>query len=383
MSISRILLGDAATFSRKVACVKKIGVNGAISIQQLHYWMDINQRDPVKRETHFIGGRWWVHNTYDQWQEHDFPFWSMSTLKRVFSALEAEGFVLAEKFGKSKGNQTKWYTLNYEAIDEAITLDFPDSANLNQSRSAQVDTILNSSDRPIDSVNLSQSFKGSKITYRDHTETTYTPLSPNGKPSVCVPDSENCNRDPVEVTDEVIAPPDQPDSEDRKIQVEQNQGERSAASIENSSRFSSVAQFERRFVKSGSDPERPWILGRRSARRLSYDDGFFEFCRQTIAGQPRFEGRTPPDGEVEKWLNVGNYDSPRGHERLTDLQIDWDEYQKRKQGRSVLKVLQGAGPIYDRPDLVERDVVASPAPSDLWERLAEMKARQRVAGEES
>ena len=56
----------------------KIGLNEAIVLQQLHYWLrDTNsgmECDGVR----------WIYNTTEQWLEQ-FPFWSESTLKRAFA----------------------------------------------------------------------------------------------------------------------------------------------------------------------------------------------------------------------------------------------------------------------------------------------------------
>lgn len=49
-----------------------IGINEAIVLQQLHYW--ISETDSgIEHE-----GRRWVYNTLEQWQKQ-FPFWSVDT----------------------------------------------------------------------------------------------------------------------------------------------------------------------------------------------------------------------------------------------------------------------------------------------------------------
>lgn len=87
----------------------KLGVNEAVVLQQMHYW--------VMKSTHIKDGRKWVYNTYSQWHEQ-LPFWSESTLRRTINSLEKKGLVLSAMFNQSKMDQTKWYTLDYEKLEE-------------------------------------------------------------------------------------------------------------------------------------------------------------------------------------------------------------------------------------------------------------------------
>ena len=59
---------------------KAIGVNEALVLQQLHYWL-VNHAE-VQHE-----GKFWIYKTYEEWQEQDFFFWSVRTVKSVFKSL--------------------------------------------------------------------------------------------------------------------------------------------------------------------------------------------------------------------------------------------------------------------------------------------------------
>ncbi|RHW32859.1 replication protein [Neobacillus notoginsengisoli] len=91
------------------ALAVKIGLNEAIVLQQIHYWLT--------KELHLIDGRSWIYNTYKEWNEQ-LPFWSESTIKRVFKTLEDLGYVVSGNFNRSKMDQTKWYTIDYEKLKE-------------------------------------------------------------------------------------------------------------------------------------------------------------------------------------------------------------------------------------------------------------------------
>lgn len=89
-----------------------IGLNEAIVIQQVHYWLKHKQ----DAGQDFIDGHYWVYNTYEQWQEQ-FPFWSVRTLKRIFTSLEKSGLLLTANYNKAGFDKTKWYSINYNVLN--------------------------------------------------------------------------------------------------------------------------------------------------------------------------------------------------------------------------------------------------------------------------
>jgi hypothetical protein len=86
---------------------KEIGLNEAIVLQQLHYWL--------QKSNHTYEGKRWIYNSYEAWQKQ-FPFWSISTIKRTIQNLEKRELVLSAILNKDKMNKTKWYSINYEKI---------------------------------------------------------------------------------------------------------------------------------------------------------------------------------------------------------------------------------------------------------------------------
>lgn len=97
---------------------KAIGLNQAMILQQVHYWLEKNKKDG--RNLH--EGRYWTYNTIDEWQE-EFPFWSRETVKRTFSKLREMGFLLVGNFNVYKMDRTLWYTIDYDKLNECIGLD--------------------------------------------------------------------------------------------------------------------------------------------------------------------------------------------------------------------------------------------------------------------
>jgi DnaD/phage-associated family protein len=86
----------------------RVGLNEAIFIQQLHYWL----KDSKNNKDGFT----WVYNTYEDWQEQ-FPFWSVSTLRRIITKLEKAGLIIIGNYNKLKIDNTKWYRINYSQLE--------------------------------------------------------------------------------------------------------------------------------------------------------------------------------------------------------------------------------------------------------------------------
>jgi hypothetical protein len=93
---------------------ERIGLNKAVFIQQVHYWLQ-------KPGAHVRDGRKWIYNTYEQWAEQ-FPFWSEQTLrKRIVTPLEEAGIlVTTSAYNANKSDKTKWYTIDYGVLSQTL-----------------------------------------------------------------------------------------------------------------------------------------------------------------------------------------------------------------------------------------------------------------------
>lgn len=106
--MSRMLINENPVMIVPSLAVK-IGLNEAVVLQQIHYWLSISK--------HQFEGRKWVYNTYQDWQ-NQVPFWSVSTIKRTILSLERQGFLLTGNWNLLKMDQTKWYTIDYLKLEE-------------------------------------------------------------------------------------------------------------------------------------------------------------------------------------------------------------------------------------------------------------------------
>lgn len=112
------LLIDEYPLVLQPSLAMEIGLNEAIVLQQIHYWIEIEKKSSKKEvvEKHFKNGRWWIYNTYDQWQEQ-FPFWCLRTIKSIFKRLESMDLLICGNFNKFGYDRTRWYTINYDVLE--------------------------------------------------------------------------------------------------------------------------------------------------------------------------------------------------------------------------------------------------------------------------
>lgn len=83
-----------------------IGLDEAIVVQQLHYWLN-----PKRKSGKIIDGRRWVYNTYAEWRTTNFPFWSEIHIKRIFLILEKCGIIVSCQ-PEGRFSRRKYYRLN-------------------------------------------------------------------------------------------------------------------------------------------------------------------------------------------------------------------------------------------------------------------------------
>ena len=115
---SQLLFKEEPLVINKPA-VRVLGLNEAIVVQQIHYWLDINR----KAKINLHDGRTWTYNTYENWVEKNFDFWSVPTLKRIFKNLFDKEILLKGNYNSRKYDRTLWVTINYEKLDELL-IDF-------------------------------------------------------------------------------------------------------------------------------------------------------------------------------------------------------------------------------------------------------------------
>ena len=116
----------------------KIGLDNAVVLQQINYWIRLHEQ--IDNERAFHQGRWWVFNTIEQWQSKQFTWWSVETVKRIIATLEKMKLIISDTFNNRAGDRTKWYTIDYEVVDRLKSMDI---SCIGQSRTDLIEEINN------------------------------------------------------------------------------------------------------------------------------------------------------------------------------------------------------------------------------------------------
>jgi len=175
-----------------------IGLNEAIFLQQLHYWVGASRfvRD----------GKKWVYNTYSDWLLQ-LKYMSLPTLKRTIKSLKDQKLVQVERFEKLRSNQVNFYAIDYETLaiiseNIAQAIDSIDQLKMSQSISSNCTNAV-AQNEPIHQLKMSQSplAQNEPMYTREYQETTQEINNKKGKPKFTLEDAcsvelpEGVNRD--------------------------------------------------------------------------------------------------------------------------------------------------------------------------------------------
>ncbi|WP_312041182.1 conserved phage C-terminal domain-containing protein [Pantoea eucalypti] len=105
------------------ALAQRIGLNEAIVLQQICYWLE----DTTSGVDH--DGKRWIYNTIEDWNEQ-FPWWSSDTVKRALTSLKKSGLIYVEQLKKTQHDRTNFYAINH--ANPLLT----DEGNLHPSKDA-------------------------------------------------------------------------------------------------------------------------------------------------------------------------------------------------------------------------------------------------------
>lgn len=159
------MLMDEAPLVVQPGLAVALGLEGAIMLQQIHYWTN----KAAERED----GRRWVYNTVQQWAEQ-FPFWSARTVRRILAELKKSGVLLVEEFNAGRGDRTPFYSVDYDALAE-LGIAPPSARSRGPSGQNARMVRPKHADHP---ANLAASYKEQRLQQETTTESTELDLAP-------------------------------------------------------------------------------------------------------------------------------------------------------------------------------------------------------------
>lgn len=120
-------MSDAGLFFRTYNSLlaSVMGVRESLIFGQVYYWLKLYSENPEEHAgKHFVKGHWWTFNPIETKKEgcHDwaeqFPEMSPSTIKNTLTKFTKQGLLIKGNFNRMKGDQTLWYTIDFDALYE-------------------------------------------------------------------------------------------------------------------------------------------------------------------------------------------------------------------------------------------------------------------------
>ena len=95
------------TYSFDTELAQKLGVNEAILLQNIVFWLLKNKANC----SNYHDGRYWTYNSHKAFKEL-FPFWTENQIRRILESLFEKGVILKGDYNSSPYDKTKWYALS-------------------------------------------------------------------------------------------------------------------------------------------------------------------------------------------------------------------------------------------------------------------------------
>ena len=96
--------------------INTIGINEAIVIGGM---INLIHQSQVSEEN-YLECNYWVYKSYNNLQEEVFKYFSISTLKRIFTKLESLGILLKRNDDNDKFNRTLYTTIDFDKLIEIV-----------------------------------------------------------------------------------------------------------------------------------------------------------------------------------------------------------------------------------------------------------------------
>ena len=88
-----------------------LDINKAIILQQVQYW--------ILKSKHERDGYAWIWNSYAEWAKQ-FPWLTARAVRHHIAELEKMGLLVSGEYNRDRRDNTKWYRIDYAAVDQYI-----------------------------------------------------------------------------------------------------------------------------------------------------------------------------------------------------------------------------------------------------------------------
>ena len=147
----------------------KIGLNEAIVLQQIHYWLG-------KECGRIINGVRWIYNRLDDWLEQ-FPWMSKWRLRQALGFLRDLGLVKFAQHEKKLWLRRGWYTIDYQVLKASHML-MCERTNIQESAKQIFEVTIGHTSQTEIPTEISQKQQQSVAVFSDDVDEVPTPTLP-------------------------------------------------------------------------------------------------------------------------------------------------------------------------------------------------------------
>ena len=146
---------------------KEYGVNAAIIVQHLAFWIAKNKAN----DKHFHEGRYWTYSSVRAFEEL-FPYMSAKQIRGALKKLENADVITVGNYNSIKYNHTRWYAFTEKGnmILQKVNFDLPKSINQSSQKGEPITDIITDNNTDIRRDKRGQSPKTTTPTRTPHGE---------------------------------------------------------------------------------------------------------------------------------------------------------------------------------------------------------------------
>lgn len=109
------LLIDEPPLQVLKSLVIALGLEKAIVLQQIHWMLKGGNSGQIGSDGHK-----YVWKSAQEFREDYFPFWTEQNIRKHIRGLEARGVLISHRMRRKVYDQTKFYRINYEALEDIL-----------------------------------------------------------------------------------------------------------------------------------------------------------------------------------------------------------------------------------------------------------------------
>lgn len=149
-------LDNSVNYSFNGKLARKYGVTKALILNRIIWSINSHIEDKKNYEERFyLDGRWWMSDTTETIAAHYEGILSHQTIRKSIRELETDGILIARKARQEKWDQTKWYSIDHDILNNSMTMDLVKNTTSRAGIKQHPDLVKNTTSSSLNSLTYS------------------------------------------------------------------------------------------------------------------------------------------------------------------------------------------------------------------------------------